>query len=191
MNVQTPHGIPRQAMTIEAFGRWSETQERKYELVDGVPRLQPWVKRNHNRITVNIVLALGRQLDASAFEIATGDFAVPTGPQSVRYADVLIEPGGGPGELRTADQALILVEVLSDSTKDVDFGEKLREYSALPGLDTYLIVSQDSRFVWQWTRGAEGEWPTEPLLIDGDIGVVTLDGVGATLTFDDIYRNVA
>ncbi|MBC8130729.1 MAG: Uma2 family endonuclease [Rhizobiaceae bacterium] len=72
----------------------------------------------------------------------------------------------------------------------VDFGNKLREYQALAGLKTYLIVGQDKRYVWQWTREESGDWPTEPKHVEKDVGTVHLESVGAHLAFDDVYRNV-
>lgn len=186
MNIQSQ---PR--MSVDAFFRWAEDRQGRYELVNGIARLQPWVKRNHNRITVNIVAALDRQIDKRAFEIATGDFAVSTGPNSLRYADVMVEPAGASGQERTTSEALLLVEVLSESTMHVDFGEKLLEYQALSSLDTYLVVAQDFQRCWQWTRGEVGEWPQEPLHVEAADAIVVIDRLKIRLAFEDIYRNVS
>ncbi|BDA84493.1 hypothetical protein Sa4125_20350 [Aureimonas sp. SA4125] len=150
----------------------------------------PWVKRNHNRIAVNLVTALARQIDATAYEIATGDFAVTTGSHSVRFADVMVEAAGGPGSARTTHKAVVLVEILPTSTMHVDFGPKTREYLALATLGTCLIIAQETRCAWQWTRQENGDWPEEPLLIDAPDSEISVDVVGARLSFADIYRNV-
>jgi Uma2 family endonuclease len=188
MNIQILSRPPG-TMSIDEFFDWIDTRQEKYELVDGTPVLQPWVKRNHNRIVVNIVQALGLALDATKFEIATGDFAIPTGPRSIRYADVMVEAVGGSGQARTTETAVLIVEVLSPSTADVDFGPKQREYLNLPTLADYLIVSQDERRIWQWTRGENGEWPKEPLVTEAD--AVELTALGASLPVQAIYRNVS
>lgn len=190
MNIQSRPDDAPPSMSIEAFFRWAERREGRYELVDGVPHLLPWVKRNHNRIAVNIVSALARQIDTDKFEIATGDFAVTTGPQDVRFADVMVETAGGPGDERVSRQPIVLVEILSPSTMHVDFGSKLHEYLALPTLDTYLLIDQDRRHVWQWTRGIDGSWPEEPIRLDAPLSVVSIDAIGAGLSFEEIYRNV-
>jgi Uma2 family endonuclease len=190
VNIQSrPEDIPPK-LSIEAFFDWAETRDRRYELVDGVPRLLPWVKRNHNRIAINIVTTLARQIDNAAFEIAIGDFAVTTGPASVRYADVMVEVAGGAGEERTADKAIVLVEILSPSTAHVDFGPKLQEYLSLATLDTYLIIGQDERSAWQWTREADGNWPEKPLRLSDPEAEIVINTVGAKLRFADIYRNI-
>ncbi len=58
--------------TIEAFGRWAECREEKYELVDGVPHLLPYVKRGHSLIVSNVDYALQRRLDRSAYSVHQG-----------------------------------------------------------------------------------------------------------------------
>ncbi len=188
MNVQTIHR-PAAKLSVEEFFAWIENKSERYELADGVPLLQPWVKRNHNRIVTNIVGILSRTIDLARFEIATGDFAIPTGPRSIRYADVMVEAAGGSGQERTTETAVLIVEVLSPSTAAQDFGPKQREYANLSTLDTYLIFDQDSRHAWQWTREENGEWPETPKVVeDGGVEVAKL---GVTLPFDEVYRNVS
>ena len=186
MNVQSP---PR--MSIDAFFRWIEGEDGRYELVDGIRHLQPWVKRSHSLIVGNIDFALKSGLDLGAFAVHQGDFAIATGPQSLRYADLLVEPAGGSLEARTTADAVLIVEVLSDSTMHVDFGDKLREYQALPALDTYLIVAQSIQRCWQWTRNDEGEWPAEPLQLEPSNSSVSIERLGVRLAFADIYRTVS
>ncbi|GGD25575.1 Uma2 family endonuclease [Aureimonas glaciei] len=190
MNVQSRGIDEAQKMSIEGFFRWADGLDARYELVDGVPRLQPWVRRSHSLIAGNIAFALQTQLDRSRYAVHQGDFAISTGPNSIRYADVLVEPRGASLDERTADAAILLVEILSPSTMHVDFGPKAQEYLALPGLDTYLIVDADRRRVWKWSRDAEGDWPDDPLCMEDDNSEVILNAVGARLSFQDIYRDV-
>lgn len=188
MNVQTLSRSSK-TMSIDEFFDWINHREEKFELVDGKPVLQPWVKRNHAQIVSNIDYLLVTQIDRQAFNVYQGDFAIPTGPQSIRYADILVEPSGGSGQARTTETAVLIVEVLSPSTADVDFGPKQREYLSLSTLDIYLIAAQDSRCVWQWTRDENGDWPAKPLVVEA--GAVELKMLGASLPLDEIYRNVA
>ena len=191
MNLQSRPDIPPLPMTIDQFFDWAAQQERRYELVDGVPEVLPFVKRNHSRIVSNLLVGLSRQIDRASFEVATGDFAVATGPRSIRYADVIVEKAGGGGEERMTEHAILLVEVLSPSTRRVDFGPKTREYLALSSLDTYLILDQEKRKAWQWTRDHGGRWPENAKVFDDANTVLTLASIGAQLSFDEIYRSVS
>lgn len=190
MNVQSRGIDEPKKMSIDGFFRWADALDARYELVDGVPRFQPWVRRSHSLIAGNIAFALQTQLDRGRHAVHQGDFAVSTGPNSIRYADVLVEPRGASLDERTADSAILLVEILSPSTIHVDFGPKAQEYLALPSLDTYLIVDADKRCVWQWSREADRDWPEEPLCLEDDNSDIVISAVGVVLRFDDIYRDV-
>lgn len=188
MNVQTL-SRPPDTMSTDEFFDWIGTKDERYELVDGKPVLQPWVKRNHNRIVVNVAIALATAIDATKFEVATGDFAIPTGPRSIRYADVLVEAAGGSGQARVTETAVLVVEVLSPSTAAEDFGPKQREYVNLPTLKDYLIIARDARCIWRWTRNENGRWPEKPEVLES--GTVELSALDIRLSLEEVYRNVS
>ena len=184
MNIQSQPRFDK-----STFFSWVAHQERRFELVGGKAMMLPYVKRNHQKISSNLLLALGSKLDLSKFNVAGGDFAIETGEDSVRFADIMVEPAGGPGDGMTAVDALLLVEVLSPSTAATDFGDKVREYLALPTLGTYLICAQDARRVWVWTRGETG-WPEQPEVIEGPAASIRIPALDLSLTLEAIYRHV-
>ena len=190
MNVQSGMTDAHAKLSVDGFFRWAEDRHEKYELVDGVPRVQRRVKRSHSLIAGNVAFALQSALDRHRYAVHQGNFAVLTGPTSIRFADVLVEPSGASLDERTTDKAVLLVEVLSPSTMHIDFGPKAREYLALPALDTYLIIDAEARQAWQWSRGSDGSWPAEPLQVRDEDGVITLTAIDVTLRFADIYRGV-
>ena len=181
--------VSRQHMDKAAFFAWTDRQERKYELADGVVVMMPNVTRHHARICTNLVIALSQKLDRARYDITQGDFAVETGERSVRYADVMVEPFGAGGADRSTLSALLLVEVLSPSSMHVDFHEKLHEYQAIPALGTYVICAQDAPRVWVWTREA-GVWPREPRIVEAAEGAVDVPVLGVRLELSEIYRGV-
>jgi len=183
MNVHRPT-----RMSIEEYGRWIERQDRKFELVRGVPKLLPYVKLNHNRIAMNLVNALAAQIDPARFEVAAGDFAVRTGPDSIRYADVMIFPAGKGGQTLSVEDAVLVFEILSKSSIHEDFGDKRHEYQALESLQSYVVLGQDEPQVWLWQRDGEGNWPVDPEQVSE--GAIALDCVGAKLDLPAVYRGV-
>jgi Uma2 family endonuclease len=190
MNLQSKSPVPPAKMSIEAFFDWTETQERRYELVEGVACMMPWVKRSHSLIAGNIIAALRAQIDRRTYALHQGDFAAPTGPDSVRFADVLVERRGASVDERTTDTAIVLVEILSASTRHIDFGAKAREYMRLPSLDSYLIVEQQHRHAWLWTRDRNGSWPDEAIQLSEPDAEFRIAAIGCTLRFKDIYEDV-
>ena len=184
MNVRT---APR--MDKDAFFAWIGTQERRFELVDGVPVMQPYTTRDHARICSNILGLLLRGLDTRSVDVMGGDFAVETGQHSIRYADVMVCPRA-PGPARSTEAAILLVEVLSPSTSRVDLGPKLVEYRGLASLHAYLVCSQDQPRVTLWVRAVDGSWPEKPAIIEALSASVAVPGLGLELPMAQIYDTV-
>ena len=178
---------PPTNMTIDEFFDWLDTHEYQYELVDGTPVMMPFVKRAHARIVGNIDFCLQSQIDRSRYMVTQGDFAIRTGPRSIRFADLLVEPSNDDLGGRISERTVLIVEVLSDSTAKIDFNQKRLEYLGLSGLETYLIAAQDEARIWIWTREAGG-WPETPLVLTE--GSVPIGALGASLPLAEIYRGV-
>ncbi len=90
---------------------------------------------------------------------------------------------------RTLLEPLVLVEVLSPSTRGVDLGAKRAAYFQLPMLTDYLIFWQDKIRCDQFTRVAGAEEPElrHHLLRDSR---VSLDALGVQFRLGDCYRRM-
>ena len=183
MNVQV-----RPRMTFDEYMRWGQRQERKYELVKGVPVMLPWVKLKHTRIVTQLTAHLVQAVDEERFEVADAAFALRTGADSSRFADLLVIPAGLPGDTPHIEEAIMVIEVLSPSTQHKDFGPKREEYLALESLDTYLVLSADEPRVWQWTRNDDGAFEIEPLIVEDRQAVLEIDRLNVTIPLTQIYK---
>ena len=74
----------------------------------------------------------------------------------------------------------------SDSTNDPDNGAKLEEYTNIPSLQRYAIVSQTVRQVVLYRREGE-KWVLEVLSDHGEVDVPCLE---AGITLDQIYAGL-
>jgi Uma2 family endonuclease len=184
MNLQVPSRI-----SIETFEAWAEKQDGRYELVRGRPVMMNETTRNHSKVTTNLVRILVNAINPDIHHVAIGDFGLKTGDDTIRLADIMVTGADGPARQRGTDEAILLVEILSPSTANDDFGDKQREYLALSSLHAYLIVAQDAVCVWAWIRGDDG-FPKKPEVIEMRDGAVTLPVLGVTVTLETIYRNV-
>jgi Uma2 family endonuclease len=185
MNVQS---LP--SMTVDQFFDWCATQERRFELVGGVPRMQPYVKHNHSTVVMNLSALLWNGIDRNAYHIATSDFGVETGEKILRFPDVLVFAADTAPAARVAAKPVLIVEVLSDSTHHIDFGDKRHEYLALDSLDSYLVLSQEKPHVWLWSRGGDGAWPDDPVILEGMKADLALPLFGLTIPLSAIYAGV-
>jgi Uma2 family endonuclease len=174
-------------MTVEEFVAWPGESGVRYELVDGAPVAMNPPMTFHRIIAVNIAGLLytrlrGRQPCRAEAEvgvwIAEDDYyvaglAVTCAPLS--NTDRMIEP-------------LLVVEILSKSTRTDDLGRKIPAYQEIASVREIWAVDSERRFVRVWRReeGDEGGWGMKR-----HMGAASFEGgvVGGAFALDDIYEN--
>jgi Uma2 family endonuclease len=179
----------------EEFLRWGITLDPdhpfKYELSNGkVSRMMIQVSRGHWRVTSNILRELLLKLDRSRFHAGPTEFGVRTGV-GVRYPDVIVDRASSRHESLACEAPIFIAEVLSPSTAGLDFTVKLREYSAIASVRTYLICSQDEPRAWLWQRQPDGAWPELPVELAGREGTIALPEFGIEISMDSIFLDIA
>jgi Uma2 family endonuclease len=80
--------------------------------------------------------------------------------------------------------------VLSRSTENVDFTDKLQEYKGIASVQTYLICSQDEPRAWVWQREPDGVWPELPVELEGRDGKIALHALEIELTMAALFRDI-
>lgn len=185
MNIQSRHPT-----TADEFLRWNEGREGKREFVRGrVVEMMINTTRNHVRIATNLILAFGKRLDLTMFDVGSADFGVRT-PDGVRYPDVFIDrrqPQSHGADLAATDP-LFLAEILSPSSFARDFVEKMADYQGVETLLYYLILSHEEPRAWLSRRDGDG-W-AKPEEIAGQDQIVNLDLLGIQVPLADLYDGV-
>jgi Uma2 family endonuclease len=80
--------------------------------------------------------------------------------------------------------------VLPPSTAGLNFTVKLREYSAIASVQTYLICSQHEPRAWVWQRGPDGAWPELPVEPAGREGEIAPSELGIKLSMAAIFLDI-
>ena len=84
--------------------------------------------------------------------------------------------------------ATVVFEVLSESTRNFDKGDKSDEYRALTDLQEYFLVEQDRAHVTHYYRQGQA-WACETY---DELGaVISLRSAECKLSLEEIYRDVA
>jgi len=107
------------------------------------------------------------------------------------YPDTMVVCGDlqlAEGRKDTVMNPVLIVEVLSESTRDYDRGQKFEHYRKLPSLSDYLTVAQDRPFVEHWTRQSPNSW----LLVEfADLGQsIPLASISCILPLAEIYDKI-
>lgn len=178
-------------MSEDQFLAWAETQEGRYELVEGSVMMQAGATRDHERVAKRVFASLYAQIDETSFDVNKGDFGVRirpgSGKGSILYPDVLVDLQSARGDEQATVTPVVVIEVLSRSTDYADHVAKLAKYKTLETLTQYVVFAQKHPMAYVWTKRQDG-WPTEPTKIEGQEGSVSLPAVNAVVPLAEIYR---
>ena len=169
----------------DAFLRWNLGREGKRELVNGKIVEMIGATWGHARKVRQLARVLEDSLDPARFEVATNDIGVATSA-GVRYPDLLVDRAGNDPRILAATAPVLIVEVLSPSSLAIDIVEKAAEYTGLPTLQAYLVLSQEEVRAWLWLREADG-WTGPKSIVERD-GVIEIPEISLTLLLGRLYR---
>ncbi|WP_274626858.1 Uma2 family endonuclease [Arvimicrobium flavum] len=186
MNIQSKHPT-----TADEFLRWNEGREGKREFVRGkVVEMMINTTKRHAILALRVGAILLRQFSYPAYSVGSADVAVRTG-DGIRYPDVFVDrgtPSSNDSDL-VASEPVLLAEVLSPSSMSRDFIEKVADYSAIPSLQHYLILSHEEPRIWLWSRDGADAW-LGPDEIVGREEIVDLKRLGATIALAEVYSGI-
>jgi Uma2 family endonuclease len=166
------------------------TSEIKHEFIDGYVYAMAGASKNHYRITKNIVYGLENDLrhKKSPCEVFSSDIKARGSEQTTKYfypdALVTCDPDDNESEYYV-NSPIIIVEILSDSTRKYDKGQKKLAYFNILTLQEYIIVEQDYCEVEVFRKNEH--WKSTIYFLGDDI---MLDSIGITLSVEDIYLRV-
>ena len=163
--------------------------EVRHEYVDGILFPTSGESRVNNRILRNCDRALYRQLLDTGCEIYTHVVRLIVKEDRIyRYPDLVVTCAEET-DSHAVTQPCLIIEVLSPSTEQTDRSQKLKEYTSLPALDYYLLVSTDEAVVECYSREPDGGWRYS---FYTDLSeVVKLEKVkGIALGLAEVYQDV-
>ena len=175
-------------MSVEEFLEWGLHQDRRHELIDGVPVAMAGAKRRHDRIVASVHGMLYNQLRGKKCQYFTADTAVLIPAGNIRRPDAGIDCGAFKDEATTADAPFLVLEVLSPSTRDFDMFGKLDEYKTVPGLAHIVVVDPDAPQVFHWSRSSGEDW--RHALLEGLEAVVRLPEIDCALDLASLYEGL-
>jgi Uma2 family endonuclease len=148
-------------VTVEAFDRFVEAQADTtlFELVEGVIVMMTNPTETHEQIAANIGAPLKLAMDARGCRTYQGGMRVqhsddPRDTDKTR-PDVVVRCGAL-GTRNYITDPLVVIEVLSASTIDIDRGPKLDFYKSLPTVRHAALAYQDQVRVEHYRRGEQG-----------------------------------
>ena len=178
-------------ITVSEYLAGEEISETKHEYLDGTVHAMAGATIRHNKIALNSQLALHSQLRGKPCQPYNSDTKVRiVFPDRTRfyYPDAMVVCQSNPDTDHFQNQPVVIIEVLSDSTRRTDIGEKCAAYLTIPSLKVLLFVEPDAPSVTLHRRQPDGEFGIE--LHSGIEAVIPLPEIEASLPLADVYERV-
>lgn len=162
------------------------------EYIQGEERKLTGASFIHNKMVVNLIRGITSKLNSRKWEILSSDMKVwIPAKETFYYPDVLILPNPPLFHDEFKDivtNPVCIFEVLSESTRNFDKGEKFDTYRSIPQFQEYFLVEQTKKLVTQYIINSKGNWE---LIEYKDLqSVFTLNSLNIELALSEVYDGI-
>ncbi|MEO0017477.1 MAG: hypothetical protein RLZZ522_760 [Verrucomicrobiota bacterium] len=160
----------------------------KHEYLGGAVHAMAGGTNRHGIISGNAFGLFFNQLRGKACQPFNSDTKVRIElPDHTRfyYPDAMVVCHPNPLGDTFQEHPVVVIEVLSESTRRTDMGEKRDAYLTIPSLKVLLLVEPDAPAVTVYRRRPEGGFATEQHC--GMDAVIPLPEIGTTLDLAGLY----
>lgn len=138
-----------------------QAQER-HEFVEGVIRSMTGGTPDHNAIAGNLLVLLKAALRGQPYRTFVADQRLWIPAHNLyTYPDVMVVPKPlqlQTGRTDTVMNPCLIAEVLSNSTKDYDRGDKFLAYRTMPTFQEYVLIDQYRCYVEHYVKTSSHQW---------------------------------
>lgn len=164
----------------------------KHEYYNGEIFAMSGARIAHNMIFKNTFVDIANKLKGKKCQPLGSDLRIHIPSNTLyTYPDISIICG----EIDTLDDTFdtatnpsVIIEILSESTRNYDKGGKFTLYRAIESLQEYILIDSESVMVEKFIRNADNSWQlTEYMDLEQKFSIATL---AIELQLVDIYNNV-
>lgn len=179
--------------TLEEYIELEKNSEERFEFWNGYVWSMAGASPEHETIIVNVLAELRTKLRGSNCRVFASNLKVKVHDyEPYRYPDVTAVCGQPVYEELQGFQILtnpnLIVEVLSDSTKAFDLGDKFTYYKSIESFTEYLLIDQSRPHVVLYTKRDEKVWLQQEF--NSLEETVFLTSMNCELALSEIYYNI-
>lgn len=188
--------LPRHYYTLGEYFALERTGDARYEYWDGEIVCMSGGSRQHAMIGGNLYFKLRAQLGGTDCQTFNADMPIRTPSlPPYRYPDASVACGNLVFEnvngIDVLTNPILIVEVLSPGTENLDRKEKRAAYQLIPSVMELLLIAQDAPHVTQFLRSSQAgakEWEQNNY---GDLtAMIELPSINCSLSLKDIYEGI-
>jgi len=174
-------------LTLEDYIEGEKVSQFRHELIEGEVYAMTGASDNHNKISGNIFSELRSALKHKNTSCSSyiNDMKVKV-QDNFFYPDVMVVCDQQDNEndyYKT--QPIIIVEVLSESTRRTDKTLKRIAYHSIPSLQEYVLIEQDRAEIEVFTR--QNGWQASYYYLEDSI---IFESIAVSVQVEDIYYQV-
>lgn len=177
-------------ISVEDYLAGEQHSSVKHEYVAGLIYAMVGARNAHNIIASNVLGSLFSQLQGKPCRAFNSDTKIRvrmSNQTRFYYPDVSVICRPNPQSDVFQDLPGVVIEVLSESTRRIDDGEKREAYLTIPSLSHYILFEQSSVGAVIYERGSAG---FERRVLTGLTGSIPLPELNASLALATVYDGV-
>jgi len=177
-------------LSISDYLAGEEHSGVRHEYLGGIVHAMAGGSNRHNAIATNAVAFLLMRLRGKPCRPFNSDTKVRIEyPDHTRfyYPDAMVVCAPNPPDEHFQQHPVVIVEVMSETTRRIDLGEKRDAYLTIPSLKALLLVEPDDALVTVHRRKPDGGFAVE--IHRGMDAVIPLPEIDAELPLAELFED--
>ncbi len=182
--------LKRNLISVEDYLAGELRSPTKHEYLGGIVHAMAGARVSHNQVASNTLISLGSRLRGKPCRPFGSDMKIRVvvhGQVRFYYPDVSVICRSNPPEELFQSEPVVIVEVLSKTTRRTDLTEKKDAYLTIPSLQVYVLIEQELPFAVVYRRNSSG---FEREVFERLDAVIALPEIEAELALADVYDGV-
>lgn len=183
-------GIPKlkTKISVQDYLNGETISPVRHEYIEGEVYAMAGASDVHNLIAGELYTLLLIHLRGLRCQPFFGDIKVRVTKTVYYYPDVLVSCEENPEDPYFRNEPILIIEITSPSTENIDRREKLLFYQQMPSVQEYVVVDQHKMNVEVHRRQPGGGWIT--YYFNDRTDIVELASVELSIPVPEIYRRV-
>ena len=174
----------------QEYLQFENQSHSKSEYIDGWIRAMTGASVRHNQVKGNCCFSLRLKLRNKPCRPFESDMKVRirfAGKTRYYYPDVQVVCRSNEPASVFQDQPVLIIDVLSPSTRNYDWNEKLEAYLQIPSLECYIVLEQHQPIATVFRKTNDS---FSRQLVQGTDSIIDLPFFNGSLSLADVYEGV-
>ncbi len=180
-------------ITAEDYLEQERAATEKHEYYQGEVFAMSGASLEHVIITRNITVGIGIKQKGKSCQPFGSDLRIHIPANSLyTYPDLSIicgKPELTDNNFDTATNPSVIIEILSESTRNYDMGTKFKLYRDIPTLREYILIDSETVYVEKHVRQQDNNWLLSELKHEAD--TLHIESIDIALPLKDIYEGIS